>query len=102
MYFLMLIVRFMLGTRGGFSSHPQLVMVRAGGSMGQLLAQQRAQQRAQGLTLAHRVSNNWNVASGHLRIHTPIRSPMMFRRLGSRPPTVLEQQGGRLGRLPGF
>ena len=94
MYFLMLIVRFMLGTWGGFSSHPQLVMVRAGGSMGQQLAQQ--------LPLAHRVSNNWNVASGHLRIHTPIRSPMMFRRLGSRPPTILEQQGGRLGRFSGF
>ena len=102
MYFLMLIVRFMLGTRGGFSSHPQLVTVRAGGSMGQQLAQRLSQQFSQGLPLAHRVPNNWNVASGHLRIHTPIRSPMMFRRLGSRPPTVLEQQGGRLGRLTGF
>ena len=84
MYFVMLIVRFLLGTWGGVWGHPQLAMVRAG--------------IPRGLPLAHRAPNNWNVASGHLRIRTPIRSPMMFRRLGSRPPTVLEQPGGRCGR----
>ena len=103
MYFLMLIVRFMLGTRGGFPSHPQLVTVRAGGSFGQLaLGQLALGQLALVQQLAHRVPNNWNVASGHLRIHTPIQSPIAFRQPGSRSPTVLEQRGGRFGRLLGF
>ncbi len=85
MYFVMLMLRFVLGVLGGCWCHLQLVPVRTG--------------EAGWLHPAAAVLGDWDAGSGHLRIRTPIRSPILYRRFGNRPPSGLAFWGGLMDRL---
>jgi hypothetical protein len=84
MYFVMLMLRFVLGCGSGRWYQLQLVPVRSADTCW--------------LRPAATVPGDWNMGSGHLRIRTPIRSPIK-RRHGIGPPVGLAFRRGLVDRL---
>ncbi len=85
MYFVMFLIRFVLGMRDNIWGSPQLARVLASGATTCL---QSSASRP----------TDWNVASGLMRVRTPMRSLTILGQLGSPPPTNPAQCGGRIDR----
>ena len=80
MYFVMLMLRFVLGTGGGTWGPLELAPVRTG--------------IPSWIHPVSSVPDDWSAESGHLRIRSPIRSPHRYRRFVNRPPTGLASRVG--------